>query len=146
MAEIYQLPDSNSGNNAGMGNIPFSIPIGGFGGGLFGNGGYGMNGIYDLLGVAIIASLFGWNGGGFGGFGGGFGGAGDPDPNRWLINGIAKNTVASPTTTGRVVDIPIYHEAHFRAVELPDGSNRYVGERAWVCTGVVNLSNKTISS
>lgn len=43
---------------------------GGFG---FGNG---MNGIYDLLGVAIIASLFGWNNGGFGGFGGGFGGAG----------------------------------------------------------------------
>lgn len=75
MAEIYQLPSENSGN-AGMGNIPFSIPIGGFGGGLFGNGGYGMNGIYDLLGVAIIASLFGWNGGGFGGFGGGFGGAG----------------------------------------------------------------------
>ena len=37
MAEIYQLPDTNSGN-AGMGNIPFSIPIGGFGmgGGLFG--------------------------------------------------------------------------------------------------------------
>ena len=77
MAEIYQLPE-NGGNNAGMGNIPFSIPIGGFGmgNGLFGNGGYGMNGIYDLLGVAIIASLFGWNGGGFGGFGGGFGGAG----------------------------------------------------------------------
>ena len=77
MAEIYQLP-SDSGSNAGMGNIPFSIPIGGFGmgNGLFGNGGYGMNGIYDLLGVAIIASLFGWNGGGFGGFGGGFGGAG----------------------------------------------------------------------
>ena len=72
MAEIYQLPE---GNNNGA-NIPFSIPIGlggmnnGFG---FGNG---MNGIYDLLGVAIIASLFGWNGGGFGGFGGGFGGAG----------------------------------------------------------------------
>ena len=63
MAEIYQLPDSNSGNNGA--NIPFSIPIG------FG----GMNGIYDLLGVAIIASLFGWNNGGFG-FGGGFGGAG----------------------------------------------------------------------
>lgn len=61
MAEIYQLPDSNSGN-AGMGNIPFSIPIG--------NGGYGMNGIADLFGLAIIASMFGWNGnGGFGGFG-----------------------------------------------------------------------------
>jgi len=73
MSEIYQLPDN--GNNNGT-NIPFSIPIGlggmnnGFG---FGNG---MNGIYDLLGVAIIASLFGWNNGGFGGFGGGFGGAG----------------------------------------------------------------------
>lgn len=73
MAEIYQLPEGNSGNNA---TIPFSIPIG-FGG--MGNNGFGfgngMNGIYDLLGVAIIASLFGWNGGGFGGFGG-FGGAG----------------------------------------------------------------------
>jgi len=75
MAEIYQLPDNQGNNNGGFGNIPFSIPIGGFGGGLFGNGGYGMNGIYDLLGVAIIASLFGWNNGGFGGFGG-FGGAG----------------------------------------------------------------------
>ena len=57
MAEIYQLPSENSGN-AGMGNIPFSIPIGGFGGGLFG-GNYGMNGIADLFGLAIIASMFG---------------------------------------------------------------------------------------
>ena len=75
MAEIYQLPEN--GNNNGNATIPFSIPIG-FGG--MGNNGFGfgngMNGIYDLLGVAIIASLFGWNGGGFGGFGGGFGGAG----------------------------------------------------------------------
>lgn len=70
MAEIYQLPEN--GNNSGFGNIPFSIPIGGFGGGLFGNGGYGMNGIADLFGLAIIASMFGWNGGGFGN--GGFGG------------------------------------------------------------------------
>ena len=74
MSEIYQLPD---GNNNGNASIPFSIPIG-FGG--MGNNGFGfgngMNGIYDLLGVAIIASLFGWNNGGFGGFGGGFGGAG----------------------------------------------------------------------
>ena len=37
MSEIYQLPD-NGNNNAGMGNIPFSIPIGGFGmGGGFGS-------------------------------------------------------------------------------------------------------------
>lgn len=69
MAEIYQLPE-NTGGNSGVGNIPFSIPIGGFGGGLFGGNGYGMNGIADLFGLAIIASMFGWNGnGGFGGFG-----------------------------------------------------------------------------
>ena len=72
MAEIYQLPESNG--NGGVGNIPFSIPIGGFG---FGNGfgggfGYGMNGIADLFGLAIIASMFGWGGGN--GFGGGWGG------------------------------------------------------------------------
>ena len=78
MAEIYQLPE---GGNSGVGNIPFSIPIGGFG---FNNGwgnggfGYGMNGIADLFGLAIIASMFGWNGGGFGngGFGGGNAAAG----------------------------------------------------------------------
>lgn len=37
MSEIYQLPE-NGNNNGGFGNIPFSIPIGGFGmgGGLFG--------------------------------------------------------------------------------------------------------------
>lgn len=79
MAEIYQLPDNNG--NSGLGNIPFSIPIGGFGGfGGWNNGGfgYGMNGIADLFGLAIIASMFGWNGGGFGngGFGGGNGAAG----------------------------------------------------------------------
>ena len=78
MSEIYQLPDNNG--NAGMGNIPFSIPIGGFGfnNGFGGGFGYGMNGIADLFGLAIIASMFGWNGGGFGngGFGGGNGAAG----------------------------------------------------------------------
>lgn len=69
MAEIYQLPSENSGN-AGMGNIPFSIPIGGFGGGLFGGNGFG-NDIGGLIALAIVASIFGWNGGnGFGGFGG----------------------------------------------------------------------------
>lgn len=72
MAEIYQLPE-NGNNNGGFGNIPFSIPIGGFGGfGGFGNGfGYGMNGVFDIFALAIIANMFGWNGGGFGGFGGG---------------------------------------------------------------------------
>lgn len=67
MAEIYQLPEGNNGSN-----IPFSIPIG-FGG--FGNGfnnGWGNfgNGIFDIFGLAIIASMFGWGGGnGFGGWG-----------------------------------------------------------------------------
>lgn len=73
MAEIYQLPENGNNGNA---TIPFSIPIG-FGG--MNNGGFGfgngMNGIYDLLGVAIIASLFGWGNGGFGFGGNGFGGA-----------------------------------------------------------------------
>ncbi len=66
MAEIYQIPDN--GGNAGMGGVPFSIPIGGNNGGLFGNGG---NTIGELIGLAIVASIFGWNNGnGFGGFGG----------------------------------------------------------------------------
>ena len=75
MAEIYQLPE-NGGGNAGVGNIPFSIPLGGFGGnGMFGNG-TGFNSIADLFGLAIIASMFGWGNGGFcGGFGGGNNGA-----------------------------------------------------------------------
>ena len=78
MSEIYQLPE-NGNNNGGFNGIPFSIPIGGFGmGNGFGfGGGYGMNGIADLFGLAIIASMFGWNNGGFGnGFGGGNGAAG----------------------------------------------------------------------
>jgi len=71
MAEIIQLPEN--GATSGMGNIPFSIPIGGNGGGLFGNG---QNTIGELIGLAIVASIFGWNGnGGFGGFGGGHNGA-----------------------------------------------------------------------
>ena len=100
MAEIYQLPE-NSGN-AGMGNIPFSIPIGGFGGnnGLFGNG---NNTIGDLIGLAIVASIFGWGGNGFGGgFGGGNAGAGflsnqlNNDSGRELImNAITSNGEAS---------------------------------------------------
>lgn len=69
MAEIYQLPDAGS-------TPQFTIPIGGMGnGGFFGNN--GMNSIADLFGLAIIASMFGWNGNGFGGgFGGGNGAAG----------------------------------------------------------------------
>ena len=44
MAEIYQIPENGSGANAG--GIPFSIPIGGNGGGLFGNG---NNSKYETL-------------------------------------------------------------------------------------------------
>ena len=69
MAEIYQLPENGNSGNAG--GIPFSIPIGN-NGGLFGGG---NNSLADLFGFAIIASMFGWNGGGWGngGFGGGNG-------------------------------------------------------------------------
>jgi cellobiose-specific phosphotransferase system component IIA len=107
MSEIYQLPDNNGSNGSGVGNIPFSIPIGGFGmgNGLFG-GNYGMNGIADLFGLAIIASMFGWNGGGFGngGFGGGNSGAAflanqlSNDSGRELImNAITNQGEASRT-------------------------------------------------
>lgn len=71
MAEIYQLPDGG-GSNANAGGIPFSIPLGN-NGGLFGNG---NNSLADLFGFAIIASMFGWNNGGFGGGWGNNGGAG----------------------------------------------------------------------
>ena len=103
MAEIYQLPDGNNNGNS----IPFSIPIGfgGMGGGILG-GNYGMNGIADLFGLAIIASMFGWNNGGFGngGFGGGNSGAAflanqlSNDSGRELImNAITNQGEASRT-------------------------------------------------
>lgn len=95
MADIYQIPD-NSGSTP-----QFTIPIGGMGNGGFGFGN-GMNGIVDLFGLAIIASIFGW---GNGGFGGGFGngaGAGfisnqlNNDSGRELImNAINANGEAS---------------------------------------------------
>ena len=98
MAEIYQIPDN-------AGNTPqFTIPIGGMGNGGFGFGN-GMNGIVDLFGLAIIASIFGWGNGGFGGgFGGGNGAAGflsnqlNNDSGRELImNAINSNGEASRT-------------------------------------------------
>jgi cellobiose-specific phosphotransferase system component IIA len=105
MSEIYQLPESNSGNAT----IPFSIPIG-FGGmgnnGMFGNGS-GFNSIADLFGLAIIASMFGWGGNGFGGGFGGWGGNGgagfisnqlNNDSGRELImNAITNQGEASRT-------------------------------------------------
>ena len=69
MAEIYSIPDSNNGGNSG---IPFSIPVGGFGNGGFGFGnGNGQTNLMDLLGFAIVASIFPNM---FGGYGNGFGG------------------------------------------------------------------------
>lgn len=92
MSEIVQLPET--GNNS----LPFSIPIGG-GNGIFGNG---TNTISDLIGLAIVASIFGWNNGGFGGWGGNAGGAGflsnqlNNDSGRELImNAINSNGEAS---------------------------------------------------
>ena len=95
MADVYQIPDNG---NSGYG-IPFSIPVGG-NGGLFGNG---SNSLADLFGFAIIASMFGWNNGGWGnGFGGGNGQLGflsnqlNNDSGRELImNAINSNGEAS---------------------------------------------------
>ena len=96
MAEIYTLPENNSGNNG----IPFSIPLGGNGGGLF--GGNGNTNLLYLFGFAIIASIFGWGNGGFGGGFGGGNGAGflsnqlNNDSGRELImNAINSNGEAS---------------------------------------------------
>lgn len=57
------LPEGNT-------NPGYAYPA--FGG--FGNGFGSFNSIADLFGLAIIASMFGWNGGGFGGNWGGGGG------------------------------------------------------------------------
>lgn len=100
MAEIYQLPDSGSGN---VGGLPFSIPIGGNGGGLF--GGNGNNTIGELIGLAIVASIFGWGGNGNGMFGGGNAGGASflsnqlaNDSGRELImNAITSNGEAQRT-------------------------------------------------
>lgn len=60
--------------NTNAGTLPVSIPLGiGNNGGGFGTG----NGFDDIIALAIIAMIFGWNnnGGIFGGYGGGNGGA-----------------------------------------------------------------------
>ena len=96
--KVFSFPEN--GNNAN--NIPFSIPIGAGNGFGWGNG---MNGIVDLFGLAIIASIFGWGNGGFGGWGGGnAGGAGflsnqlNNDSGRELLmNAITSNGEASRT-------------------------------------------------
>lgn len=76
-----------------------SIPAWAANGGAFG---FGNNTIGDLIGLAIVASIFGWNNGGFGGFGGGANGAGflsnqlNNDSGRELImNAINSNGEAS---------------------------------------------------
>ena len=107
MAEIYQLPEN--GNSNGNGGIPFSIPLGN-GNGLFGNN--GMNSIADLFGLAIIASIFGWNNGGFGwGNGGMNGGAGflsnqiSNDSGRELVmNAITSQGEASRTAVANLAN------------------------------------------
>lgn len=65
MADISYIPDGNQANNI----LPWMLANnGGFG---FG----GINGITDLFGLAIVAQMFGWNGGGLGNFGGNAGAA-----------------------------------------------------------------------
>ena len=105
-------PESNSlgsGLIPGMlgGALTSGLGFGGFGG--FGN--WGMNSIADLFGLAIVASIFGWNNGGFGGGFGNAGGAGflsnqlNNDTGRELIMNAIQGTdadiraLASATST-----------------------------------------------
>lgn len=88
MAEIYQLPE-----NGGTGSLPFSIPINGLGNN---NGFSGMNGIADLFGLAIIASIFGWNGNGFGG---GMGGNGAGFISNQLNNDSGRELIMNAVTS-----------------------------------------------
>lgn len=57
--------------NSNCGTLPVSIPLGVNSGSGFGNG----NGFDDIIALAIIAMIFGWNGNGGGIFGGGSQGA-----------------------------------------------------------------------
>ena len=65
---------------------------------MYGNGGYGNNGLFggDLWGILLIALLFGNGGwGGFGGFGGGFGGLTDGGLLGYAIgNNATKNDLS----------------------------------------------------
>ena len=88
MAEIYQLPE-----NGGANSLPFSIPINGLGNN---NGFSGMNGIADVFGLAIIASIFGWNGNGFGG---GMGGNGAGFLSNQLNNDSGRELIMNAVTS-----------------------------------------------
>ena len=66
--------------NSNCGTLPVSIPLGLNNGGGFGNG----NGFDDIIALAIIAMIFGWNGNG-----GVFGGAGGAQNGYILQNDFA---------------------------------------------------------
>ena len=80
--KVFSIPDGGNGNNVlGNGIVPFILGAGmsgGFGG--WGGGGYGgwnmmnMSNITELFAMGILANMFGWNNGG--GFGGGNNGIG----------------------------------------------------------------------
>lgn len=67
MADVTYIPDGNSQMN---GFLPWMLAGQN---GAFGLG--GLNSITDLFGLAIVAQMFGWNGGGLGNFGGNAGAA-----------------------------------------------------------------------
>ena len=101
-------------------------------GGGFGNGFGSFNSIADLFGLAIIASMFGWNGGNWAGgnFGGGAGAAGflsnqlNNDSGRELImNAVTSQGEASRTlraeASHRGAGLPVpdpHHRADQRSV------------------------------
>lgn len=66
MDKTYVFSD---GGNSGNGTYPACMPFmpSGFGGSF---GGYGQDGLWGLIYLAVFASIFGWNGNGMAGFGG----------------------------------------------------------------------------
>lgn len=86
MSEIIQLPE-NSGNN--WGNIPFSIPVNGFGN----NGGFGLGGLGGGILGFLLGALLNNNGNGF------FGGGGNNN-NATLLSNAQQFLAQSITNQG----------------------------------------------
>lgn len=99
MADVTYIPDQqNQANNL----LPWMLASQGGG---FGFG--GLNSITDLFGLAIVAQMFGWNGGGLGNMGGNAGAAAGFIANQMnndsgrelLMNAIVSQGEASRTAT-----------------------------------------------
>ena len=102
-AKTYVFGDSASGLSSGL--VPgmlMGAGLGGFGGGF----GFGANSIGELIGLAVVASIFGWNNGGGFGFGNN-GGAG---------TGFLSNQISDLSTRDLVLNAINGTDADVRAL------------------------------